>query len=79
MLLTAARRFLLGLLAMSEPLRHGPDDMEPELAPVEYDDAAFIEYMSESGHGSTNTTSSSPESPRKCPLPLTRWTSIIRQ
>jgi len=48
-LLKAARRFLLGLVAMSEPLRHGPDDMEPELAPVEYDDAAFAEYMREVG------------------------------
>jgi len=48
-LLTAARRFLLGLVAMSEPLRNGPDDMRPELAPVEYDAAAFIEYMREVG------------------------------
>ncbi len=28
-LLTAARRFLLGLVAMSEPLRNEPDDMQP--------------------------------------------------
>lgn len=48
-LLKAARRFLLGLVAMSEPLREGPDDMQPELTPVEYDDAAFIEYMREVG------------------------------
>lgn len=46
-LLKAARTFLLGLVAMSEPLRQGPDDMRPELAPVDYDDAAFIEYMRE--------------------------------
>lgn len=48
-LLRAARAFLLDLVAHSEPLRDGPDEMQPEFAPVEYDDAAFIEYLRESG------------------------------
>lgn len=46
-LLGVARRFLLGLVGLSEPLGLGPDLPAPELVPVEYDDAAFFEYMAE--------------------------------
>jgi hypothetical protein len=48
-LLKAARTFLLDLVAHSEPLRDGPDEMQAEFASVEYDDAAFAEYLRESG------------------------------
>lgn len=44
-LLLAARSFLLGLIARSEPLGEGPDIPYPELQPVKYDDAAFHEFM----------------------------------
>jgi hypothetical protein len=37
--LEGARRYLLGLLAHSEPLDADPDDYQPELAPVTFDDA----------------------------------------
>lgn len=40
-LMEAARRFLIGLIAQSEPLGKGPDGPQPELLPVEYDDEAF--------------------------------------
>lgn len=46
-LLEAARTWLLRLIALSEPLAVGADDMAPELLPVEYDDAAIIEYLRE--------------------------------
>ncbi|SDS83251.1 hypothetical protein SAMN04488570_2809 [Nocardioides scoriae] len=46
-LLKAARGWLLQLVEMSEPLRSPSDDSQPELVPVEYDDAAIAEYMSE--------------------------------
>lgn len=48
-LIEAARRFLLTLITMSEPLGAGPNVMEPELAAVEFDDAEFYEYMREFG------------------------------
>lgn len=44
-LLAAARQFLLTLVAWSEPLQTGSDHLSPELAPVEYDDAAFYEAL----------------------------------
>ena len=46
-LMDGARRFLLGLVALSEPLGTGPDTLNPELLPVRYDDEAFIEYLRE--------------------------------
>jgi hypothetical protein len=46
-LLKAARRFLLGLIAASEPLGAHADDMSPEMLPVEYDAAAMVEAMGE--------------------------------
>ena len=46
-LMAGARRFLLGLVALSEPLGTGPDMLNPELLPVTYDDEAFIEYLRE--------------------------------
>lgn len=44
-LMGAARRFLLGLVTISEPLGAGPDTMAPELVPVAYDDEAIMEYF----------------------------------
>lgn len=49
LLLAAARKFLLTLVAMSEPLGSGPDGMDPELSPVKFDDAEFIDYLRELG------------------------------
>jgi len=46
-LIEAARRFLLGLIALSEPLGMGPDILNPELALVRYDNEAIIEYLRE--------------------------------
>lgn len=46
-LMDATRRFLLTLISLSEPLGQGPDDLDPELLPVEYDDAAILEYFRE--------------------------------
>ncbi len=46
-MLLAARKFLLGLVAMSEPLGAGPDLPEPQLVPVSYDDQAMSEYFAE--------------------------------
>lgn len=43
----AARDWLLALVALSEPLGSGDDLIDPELLPVEYDDAAFAEYFRE--------------------------------
>jgi len=48
-MLAAARRFLTTLVSLSEPLGRGPAVMEPELLPVEYDDAAFSDYVREFG------------------------------
>jgi hypothetical protein len=48
-LMKAAREWLLGLVAMSEPLRPSSDDADPELVPVVYDDAAILEYLREMG------------------------------
>lgn len=45
--LTAARKFLLRLIAASEPLDSSHSDMSPELVPVEYDDVAMLEYLRE--------------------------------
>jgi hypothetical protein len=47
--LAAARRFLLTLIAASEPLESGHVLMTPELTPVEYDDQAIIEYLRDAG------------------------------
>lgn len=44
-LLKAARVWLLRLIAMSEPLRSPNDELDPELAPVEYDKSALAEYL----------------------------------
>lgn len=46
-MLTAARQWLLSLVAISEPLGAGSDSMQPELVPVEYDHDAMVEYMRE--------------------------------
>ncbi|MCF6376341.1 hypothetical protein L2K70_01845 [Nocardioides KLBMP 9356] len=46
-MLVAARKWLLALVELSEPLGEGPDVLDPELLPVEYDDAAIAEYMGE--------------------------------
>jgi hypothetical protein len=46
-LMDAARRFLLHLVALSEPLGAGPDILDPELEPVVYDDDAIREYLRE--------------------------------
>ncbi len=50
-LLAAARTWLLALIEMSEPLGVGSDQLEPEYLPIEYDDAAIREYMTETGWG----------------------------
>lgn len=44
-LLSAARDWLLRLVAMSEPLRSASDDSDPQLVPVEYDEVAIAEYI----------------------------------
>jgi hypothetical protein len=44
-LMTAARQWLLSLVAISEPLGAGPDSLTPEFLPVEYDNDAFFEYL----------------------------------
>jgi len=44
-LMAAARDWLLTLVGLSESLGSGPDDIDPELLPVEYDDAAIFESM----------------------------------
>ena len=48
-LMESARSFLLKLVADSEPFGSGPDHMDPELRPVEYDDEAMIEYLRDMG------------------------------
>lgn len=48
-LITAARRFLLALIGKSEPLGSPHPHMTPEFLPVEYDDAAFFEYVRDLG------------------------------
>lgn len=44
-LIAAARDWLLTLVGLSEPLGSGPDHLDPQLVPVEYDDAAILEYL----------------------------------
>ena len=46
-LVGAARRYIVGLVGLSEPLGSTADHPEPELAPVRYDDAAFADYLAE--------------------------------
>jgi hypothetical protein len=46
-LMDGARRFLLRLVALSEPLGTGPDTLDSELVPIEYDHEAMAEYFSE--------------------------------
>jgi hypothetical protein len=48
-LVAAARRYIVGLVGLSEPLGSTADHPEPELAPVAYDDAAFADYLAEVG------------------------------
>lgn len=48
-LMDAARQFLLRLISQSEPLGQGPDELKPELMPIEYDDDAFREYLWSTG------------------------------
>jgi hypothetical protein len=48
-LLAAARTWLLTLVSLSEPFGASSDSLDPELVPMEYDDAAIIEYLRESG------------------------------
>lgn len=46
MVTNVARKFLLNLVAISEPLGTGPDTPAPELLlPVSYDDAAMSEAL----------------------------------
>jgi hypothetical protein len=44
-LMEAARQYLLALITLSEPLGEGPDELTRDLSPVEFDDAAFAEYV----------------------------------
>lgn len=44
-MMTAARRFLLTLVAWSEPWGSLHDDMSPELTPIEYDEVSISEYL----------------------------------
>jgi hypothetical protein len=44
-LMDGARRFLLGLIALSEPLGAGTDTLNPELLPAEFDDEAMVEHL----------------------------------
>jgi len=46
-LLSAAEAWLLSLIAISEPLGVGGDNLDPELVPVEFDDAAIGDYLRE--------------------------------
>jgi hypothetical protein len=46
-MMQAARKFLLSLIAMSEPLGSGPNIPEPQLQQVTYDDAAFSQYLAD--------------------------------
>jgi hypothetical protein len=46
-LLEGAQRFLLKLIGSSESLDPDADDFDPELAPVEFDDVAMAEVLSE--------------------------------
>ena len=48
-LVAAARRYIVRLVGLSEPLGSTADHPEPELAPVTYDDAAFADYLAEVG------------------------------
>jgi hypothetical protein len=53
-MLAAARRWLLSLVAISEPLGTGSDSMQPELAPPEYDHDAMVEYMRDAAYSEWN-------------------------
>jgi hypothetical protein len=44
-----ARRFIVGLIGLSEPLGSPNARPTPELAPVAYDDAAFADYLADVG------------------------------
>jgi hypothetical protein len=44
-LVEGAEGFLVKLMASSEPIDATSDDLDPELAPIEFDDDAFIEYL----------------------------------
>jgi hypothetical protein len=44
-LLEGAEGFLVKLMASSEPIDATSDDLDPELAPIEFDDDAFIDYL----------------------------------
>lgn len=46
-LLTAARQFLTTLVSISEPLGTGPDIVDPELEPVQFDHEAFLDYLAD--------------------------------
>jgi hypothetical protein len=48
-LVDAARRFIVGLVGLSERLGSIADKPDPELAPVVYDDAAFADNLAEAG------------------------------
>ena len=48
-LVAAARRYIVGLVGLSEPLGSTAGHPDPELAPVTYDDAAFADYLAEVG------------------------------
>lgn len=48
-LLEGAQRFLLRLIAASEPIDAAADALDPELAMVVYDDEAMAEYAAEMG------------------------------
>jgi hypothetical protein len=47
MLLAEATRFLTGLLCSSEDLDPDADDLQPDLADPDYDDAAFAEFLAD--------------------------------
>jgi hypothetical protein len=46
-LLEGAERFLLKLICSSESLEPDPDSLDPDLAPVEFDDVAMAEALAE--------------------------------
>lgn len=48
-LMDGAARFLLSLIAASEGVNSDADSFTPDLAPVDYDDEAFIEYLRDTG------------------------------
>ena len=46
-LVRAVKRFLVGLIGASEDIDSSADTVDPELARVEYDDAAMVEASAE--------------------------------